>query len=92
MVKTLAEQLSEDDMIKLVEAGPLHNAQEVADFLNCSEGERLLIITSYKSSGILPVRNAWDKFLSVANSILPLANIVSAIAGAVTGVYGVATL
>ena len=51
---TIAEQLSEDDMIRLVEAGPLHDASDVADFLNCSHEERLLIIQSYKAAQIVP--------------------------------------
>jgi hypothetical protein len=79
-------------MVRLVEAGPLHSAQEVADFLDASPTERALIIASYKSAGVAPTASSWDKFVAVMGVIVNVAGAVTGITSAISGVYGVIKL
>ena len=89
---SLSNMVNETDMMRLVEAGPLHTKEEIADFLDAEEDERALIIESYRLSGVAKTVDGWDKFLSVAETILAIAGGVATIAGAISGVYSVAHL
>jgi hypothetical protein len=88
----LSSSVDDEDLVRLAEAGPLHSKEEVADFLDADEAERKLIIKSYRSSGVAATADAWDKFVSVAGTIVTIASGVAGITAAISGVYAVVHL
>ena len=45
---SLSSSINDEDMVRLVEAGPLHSKEDIVDFLDADEAERKLIIESFR--------------------------------------------
>lgn len=91
-MQKISATLDEQAMAQFVAVGPLRTAQEIADFLDAEPDERILIIQNAQLTGMANTVSAWDGFLTVANAVLGVAGVVSAISGAISGVYAVAQL
>ena len=88
----LSQTLKDEQMVALVEAGPLRSAQQVADFLDGTDEERANMIANERLRGQAVTVSAWDKFLAVLNVVMTVAGVVTGISAAITGAYAVKTL
>ena len=88
----LSEQVDEDAMVMLVQAGPLQTPQGVADFLDGTDEERALIISNCQLQGVAPTSSSWDQFLAVMGAVLSVAGAVTGITSAITGAYALKSL
>lgn len=92
MTVKISASLDEQAMARLVVVGPFRAPQEIADFLDASPEERLIIIENMRLSGQADTKSSWDQFLTIVQAIVDVAGVASAIAGAVSGVYAVTQL
>ncbi len=81
----------DDAIAEIAIQTPLSPA-DMRGFLECSPAEQAMLVQAYKVSGKMPSADAWDVVLATLRTVADAAGIVSAVAGAVVAVFGVAAV
>lgn len=79
-------------VVAIAKIVPTWSTARVEGFLLERPDEQAMTIQALKDSQAMPSASAWDEVLAVLKGCAELAGLVIPIAGAITGVYGVAKL
>jgi hypothetical protein len=85
-------QLTREEMVAKAVSQTVFSEADVVGMLACSPEELALMVKAIHDRHQRPPKSAWDEFLAILAECDEVANMVSPIAGAVTGIFAVAAL